>query len=151
MKQLHDILGLVVGAMVLSKLDLKSGLHQILLSESSRDYTTFVWPFGENIVSLPRPVLKTSPAVFQTLINEALGKGNNFDFMYIDDILIFSKSVDQHLVHIRGTLITLRRAGFNIKPPKCQWGLQPLEYLGHWIRNSTVAVPEHQQLMVQFK
>ena len=53
--------------------------------------------------------------------------------IYIDDVLIYSSSWEEHLVHIRGVLEALREAGLTAKPSKCMWGAHSLEYLGHEI------------------
>jgi len=114
--------------MVLSKLDLKSGFHQIPLAESSRDYSTFVNPWGKyHFTVMP---FRFKKQLTCGISNETLSKSNSFAFVHIDDIWILPKSVDQHLVHIRETLLALRRAGLKVKPHMCQWGMQSLE-LGH--------------------
>ena len=61
---------------------------------------------------------------------------------YIDDILVYSKTWKEHLVHIATVLETLRKAGAMVKPSKCQWGASKLQYLGHVIGEGTVEVPE---------
>ncbi len=63
--------------------------------------------------------------------------------MYIDDILIFSDSLKDHVKDVQKLLIALRKAGLKGKKSKCQWGLKYVEYLGHKIGNGQMAVPEH--------
>ena len=75
-----------------------------------------------------------------------------FAVVYIDDILIFSDSMGEHLSHITEVMKSLKKAGLKVKQTKCQWGARQFEYLGHEIGNGQVAVPEHRvQAMMEFK
>ena len=143
MRQLDEILGQVGRATVLSKLDLKSSFHQIPVAISSRDYTTFISPRGKYRFTVMPFGLKNAPAIFQTIMDNTLRPCNQFAVVYIDDVLIFSNSIEDHLEHIRQTLTALREAGLKVKPQKCDWGKRTLQYLGHQVGDGKVAVPTH--------
>ena len=87
-----------------------------------------VMPFG----------LTNAPAVFQRLMQQVLQglnptEGPSFVSVYIDDVLIFSRSLEEHLRHIGQVLDRLQAAGLKLKPGKCHFVCQQVEYLGHLI------------------
>ena len=74
---------------------------------------------------------------------------NQFAIVYIDDVLIFSSTVEDHLNYIRRTLTALKEAGLKVKPQKCQWGKKMFLYLGHFIGDGKVAVPRHRVTVME--
>ena len=72
-----------------------------------------------------------APATFQRCMNETLSQHSQYSSTYIDDVLVYSSSWEEHLVHLRGVLAFLKEAGLTAKPSKCVWGTTSLEYLGH--------------------
>ena len=84
--------------------------------------------------------LHNVPAIFQLLMKKVLATCRDFSAVYIDDVLIFSKSWSEHLAHVQGVLLALREAGLTAKPAKCQWGL---DYLGHRVGCGKVAMSAH--------
>ena len=66
--------------------------------------------------------LKNVPVLFQTIMDNTLRPCNQFAIVYIDDVLIFSNSIEDHLECIRQTLTALREAGLKEKPQKYDWG-----------------------------
>ena len=133
MRDLDEILSQVGGSMILSKLDLKSGFHLIPVAKSFRDYTTFISPWGKYRFTVMPFGLKNAPAIFQTIMDNTLRPCNQFAIVYIDDVLIFSSTVEDHLDHIRRTLTALKYAGLKVKPQKCQW-----ERRGSYISDTTL-------------
>ena len=80
--------------------------------------------------------LKNAPAVFQRLMQHVLAglnpvDGPNFISVYLDDILIFSETFEAHLEHLSCILQQLISAGLKLKPSKCHFICQEVEYLGH--------------------
>jgi len=65
-----------------------------------------------------------------------------YAIVYINNILSFSDSKEEHLSHITEVMKALKRARLKVKPTKCEWGVTQLEYLGHENGNIQVAVPE---------
>ncbi|SAL99498.1 hypothetical protein [Absidia glauca] len=118
-------------ASIFSKLDLASGYWQIPVHEDHMDKTTLssrsglyqftVMPFG----------LVNAPAFFQVLMMKTLGSLNwSCCIAYMDDIIIYSKSYAEHIIHLDQVLSALQQANLSIKPSKCQFGLASVEYLG---------------------
>lgn len=78
--------------------------------------------------------LKNAPATFQHMIDTALrGLINNHCFVYLDDIIIFGQSIEQHNTNLSIVLQRLRVLGLKIQPVKCEFLKPELEYLGHLV------------------
>lgn len=132
MGNLHEMVRGMKGARVFTTLDLKSGYWQLSLKPEARKYTAFrtqrglfqfrVLPFG----------LKNSPATFVRLMGEVL-KGLIGDFVevYLDDIVIYSYDLEEHLIHIEKVVERLHRSGLTCHPKKCHFGQSQISFLGH--------------------
>ena len=82
--------------------------------------------------------LTNAPAVFQRLMQRVLmglnpPEGPDMVTVYIDDILVFSRTLDEHLQHLQSVLQRLKQAGLKLNPRKCHFITQEVEYLGHII------------------
>jgi len=86
--------------------------------------------------------LKNAPAIFQSIMDDVLRDCATYAVVYIDDILIFSDSMEEHTSHIMEVMKALKKAGLKVKLTKCLWGATQLEYLEHEFGNGPVAVPE---------
>ncbi len=114
-------------------LDLASGYWQIRLSQSSREKTAFAVPHGLFEFQVMPFGLTNAPAVFQRLMQQVLAglnpeQGPDFVKVYIDDILVFSPSLADHLDHLQQRI---RNAGLKLKPSKCHFIAKEVQYLGH--------------------
>ncbi len=139
---IDDLLGKVGRAKVLSKLDLCKGYYQIPLQDASKDITSFVTPWGTYKFNVLPFGLKNAPAIFQKIMSKVLRECVDFAVVYIDDILIFSELVEDHVSHCRKVLNAIRCRGLKLKKEKCVWGKSKVEFLGHFIGGGKVAVPE---------
>ncbi len=120
MPQIHDILESVHGATVFSTFDLKSGYWQVEMESESIHKTAFVTQSGlYEFLRLPFG-LKNSAASFQRLMEFVLKdlKGN-MCFVYIDDIVVYSKTEKEHLNHLKEVLQCLSKAGLTLNLQKC--------------------------------
>ena len=119
------------GAHIFNKLDLRSGYHQMALRAADRAKTAFwgaqriLWewcvvPFG----------LKNAPPYFQRQMDKVLA-GLPFARCYIDDIVVWSRNLEEHREHLRAVFTRLRFAGLKIHPRKCQFALDAEDFLGH--------------------
>ena len=82
--------------------------------------------------------LCNAPAVFQCLMQQVLQRLNptdrpDFVSVYVDDVLIFSKTLDEHLEHLESVINRLEEVGLKLKASKCQFVREEVEYLGHVI------------------
>ena len=82
--------------------------------------------------------LTNTPTVFQRLMDEVLRPCSRFSANYIDDVLVFSDTSEEHVKDLERVLEELREHGLTAKPPKCQLGMTYVEYLGHVIGSGCV-------------
>ncbi|CAF0988774.1 unnamed protein product [Rotaria magnacalcarata] len=116
-----------------SKLDLRSGFYQIPIKNADKEKTAFVTPFGLYQFNVLPMGLKNSPPTFQKVMTDTLESCRPFSLVYLDDIIIFSKSFDEHLHHIECVLSALQTKNLVLNPPKCVFATNQIDYLGHTI------------------
>lgn len=130
--KIDELYGELNGATVFSSLDVRAGYHNIGLTAEARPKTAFVIPGGKwEFVRVPFG-LSQAPAYFQRMINTVL-EGLPFARGYLDDILIFSKTQEEHLQHIRAVLERIKAAGLKLKLEKCDFFKTEIFYLGHLV------------------
>ena len=128
---IEDILDTLACAKFMSKLDLNKGFHQIPVRMEDKLKTAFCTPWGKfHFCRMPFG-LRNGPAVFQRLMDKILHQDLNYCRVYIDDIVVFSQSWEQHCQHLSRVLERLKTAGLTANRSKCQWGKQKFEFLGH--------------------
>jgi RNase H-like domain found in reverse transcriptase/Reverse transcriptase (RNA-dependent DNA polymerase)/Integrase zinc binding domain/Integrase core domain/Zinc knuckle/Aspartyl protease len=129
---------LSVHSRVFSTLDLLAGFWQIKVHPRDRPKTAFSTESGHwEFNSMPFG-LSNSPASFQRLMDIVLRAVRDFTLCYIDDIVIFSDSFENHLLHLQKTFTLLQEAGLIIKPSKCQFLRARINFLGHVVSSGTV-------------
>ena len=127
---IDDILALLGGSACFSTLDLSSGYWQVALDKMDREKAAFtchvglfnfrVMPFG----------LSNAPGVFSQLMSMVLEGLEGFAMAYLDDVLVFSKTPEEHLAHLQQVMDRLREHNLKIKLPKCQFMKEETKYLG---------------------
>ncbi|GBG83873.1 hypothetical protein CBR_g37743 [Chara braunii] len=132
--RIDDLLERLGGAKYFPKLDLKSGYHQILIRLNDCYKTAFKTRYGHfEWVVMPFG-LTNAPATFQAaMTNEFRAILDRFVLVYLDDILVYSRTLENHLEHLQRVLETLRRAKYKSNRDKCEFVRQELEYLGHFV------------------
>ena len=123
----------MVGAQHFSCMDLKSGFWQVKIDEESRQYIAFmVGSMGVyEFLRMPYGLCNT-PATFQHLMQNCLGELNlTYTLIYLDDVIIYSKTEDEHLVCLRTVLERFMENGLKLKPFKCNFFRTEINYLGH--------------------
>ena len=121
-----------------SKFDLKSGFYQIPISNIDKEKTAFITPFGLYQFNVLPMGLKNSPPTFQKAMNETLQSCRQFSFVYLDDIVVFSRSPEEHLSHLDQVFSALQSKQFVLNPPKCEIMVSSINYLGHTINETTI-------------
>ena len=130
MPRIEDILAKLGKAKFFTTLDLRSGYHHIALDKHSIKKTAFCTPFGKyEYLKVPFG-LAQAPSYFQKLMNKVLN-GLNFAFAYLDDIIIFSTTAEEHVRHIQIVIDRLKSAQLKLKKSKCAFFKKELYYLGH--------------------
>ena len=122
---------LLKGARVFSKLDLRNAYHLVRIREGDEWKTGFNTPSGHYEYLVMPFGLTNAPAVFQALINDVLREFlNHFVFVYLDDILIFSRDEDSHVPHVRQVLRKLLDNQLYVKAEKCEFHVSSTSFLG---------------------
>jgi len=131
----------VRGASVFSKLDLRSGYHQVRIKEEDIFKTAFRTRYGHyEFVVMPFG-LTNAPTSFMCLMNSVLSKYlDKFVIVFIDDILIYSKNEQEHKEHLRIILQILREQQLYAKFSKCEFFQSKIQYLGHIISKEGISV-----------
>ena len=126
------------GAKIFTTLDLRSGYYHINLDEESKAKTAFVTPFGKYEFNTVPFGLAQAPAYFQQLISMVLQDCRDFAMAYLDDIIIFSRTPEEHLKHIEIIFHKLKIAGLKLKESKCDFFKSEIHYLGHLISDKGI-------------
>ena len=138
--KIQDTLDALHGAVYFSTLDMRSGYWQIELDEESKEltaFTTYAGLFHFNVVPFG---ITTAPSSFQRLM-ECILRGLNWEIclIYIDDIIVFSRSFSKHLQDLSEVFNRLLAANIKLRPEKCSFARESVNYLGHVVSKNGVS------------
>ena len=150
--KIDEIYAKLEGSTIYSTFDMRSGYYHLELSPESQPKSAFViggpkggkWEFKRCPFGLTQ-----APAYFQMLVNKVF-EGLTFAFGYLDDILIYSRNMEEHLQHVRTLFERMRQADLKLTKRKCNFLKAHVQYLGHYISGQGLEpVPEKLESLQQ--
>ena len=138
--RIDDSLDALSGAKWFSTLDLRSGYWQVEMEDTDKEKTAFSMGSGLYEFNVLPFGLCNAPATFQRLMEQVL-RGLHWQtcLIYIDDIIIFSSTPEEHFQRLREVFDRLRMAGLRLKPSKCELLSREVRYLGHIVSDKGVS------------
>ena len=139
--RIESILDSLGGAQIFSTLDLKAGYWQVEMAEECKAYTAFTCgPLGFYECDTMPFGATNAPATFQRLMHDCLGDLNmNWCIVYLGDIIIFSDTKEEHIKRLEAVFQKLMAAGLKLKPTKCFFFRDEIEYLGHVVSGKGIS------------
>ncbi|GJS00059.1 putative reverse transcriptase domain-containing protein [Tanacetum coccineum] len=139
--RIDDLFDQLQGSSVYSKIDLRSGYHQLRVREEDIPKTAFRTRYGHYEFQVMPFGLTNAPAVFMDLMNRVCKPYlDKFVIVFIDDILIYSKNEQEHEEHLKQILELLKKEELYAKFSKCEFWIPKVQFLGHVIDNKGIHV-----------
>ncbi|GJR68169.1 putative reverse transcriptase domain-containing protein [Tanacetum coccineum] len=139
--RIDELFDQLQGSQFFSKIDLRSGYHQLRVHEDDIPKTAFRTRYGHFEFTVMLFGLTNAPAIFIDLINRVCRPYfDKFVIVFIDDILIFSKTQEEHVEHLRLVLELLKKEKLYAKFSKCEFWLREVQFLGHVINGNRIHV-----------
>lgn len=141
--RVEELFDRLQGAKYFSKIDLRSGYHQVRIAEGDEQKTAFRTRYGHyeftvvpfSLTNAPATFMHLMQTVFRPLLDQSV-------IVFLDDILIYSKTLDQHKQHVREVLQLLRENKLYAKRSKCEFFKQKIGFLGHVLSADGVSMEQ---------
>ena len=126
-----------------TKVDLRKGYYQVRIAEGDEPKTACVTRYGAYEWLVMPFVLSNAPATFCTLMNKIFHPYlDQFVVVYLDDIVIYSSTLEEHVEHLRKVFQVLRENHLHIKREKCEFAQHEVHFLGHIISQGKLRMDE---------
>jgi hypothetical protein len=143
---IQELLDRLRGAQIFTKLDLKSGYFQLRMAPHDEECTAFVTPTGTFQFRVLPMGLSNAPATFQRAMQAILRPLTEGEAacvaIYLDDLLVYSRTLEEHAAHLRAVFAALRQHDLRLHPRKCEVGVRRVVFLGHTVEPGRVSVEE---------
>ena len=151
--RIDDLFDQLKGASIFSKIDLRSGYHQLKIKDADVHKTAFRTRYGHYEFLVMPFGLTNAPAAFMDLMNRVFRPYvDQFVVVFIDDILVYSKDRESHDTHLRVVLEILRKEQLYAKLSKCEFWLTEVSFLGHIVSKEGIRVdPKKIEVVVEWK
>lgn len=149
---INDFFDQVKGAKVFSKIDLKSGYHQLRIQDADIHKTMFHTRYGQYEFRVVLFGVTNTPSVFMSLMNGVFRTYlDHFIIIFLDDILIYSRTMEEHEGHLRQVMQCLRENQLYANLAKCDFFQSEVNYLGHVVLGEGISVdPSKIQVIVDW-
>ena len=137
------------GATIYSALDLQQGYHQLLVNKKDVPKTAFLTHMGLYQYKVLCFGLCNAPSTFQTVMNRVFPHCQAFTVVYMDDILVFSKNLEEHEQHLKEVMATLQKNRMFAKRSKCQFAKKSMTFLGHIVDSEGISVDPNTTKLVR--
>ena len=139
--RLDELLQRLEGAVIFSKFDMQDGYHQVPMAEPDKVKTAFTCRYGTFQFTVMPFGLSSAPATFQRMMNniffELLDEGV---VCYLDDLLVYSRSIEEHVLLLDRVFSLLRKHKLFLKESKCSLFLDRVNFLGHVVSSQGVSI-----------
>ena len=136
--ELRDRLG---KAKIFTKIDLREGYHNVRIAEGHEWKTAFRTRYGHFEYLVMPFGLTNAPATFMRLMNNTLRECLDiFAVVYLDDILVYSESEEEHVKHMKRILTLLKEANLLVKPEKCSFHVDKVDFLRYVITTEGISI-----------
>ena len=151
--RIDDLFDQLKGASVFSKIDLRSGYHQLTIKYTDVHKKAFRTRYGHYEFLIMKFGVTNAPTTFMDLMNHFFRPYlDQFVVVFIDDILVYSKDWENHDTHLRVVLETLRKERLYAKLSKCEFWLREVSFLRHIISEEGIQVdPKKVEVIIEWK
>ena len=151
--RIDDLFDQLKGASIFSKMDLRSGYHQLKIKDMDVHKTTFRTRYGHYEFLVMSFGFTNAPTTFMDIMNHVFRPYvDQFVVVFIDDILVYLKDQENHDTHLREVLETLRKEQLYANLSKCEFWLNEVSFLGYTVSNEGIRVdPKKIEVVVECK